>query len=1158
MVPADVTLTPGTAPTTTSGGIVMNPDGTITVAPGTPAGTYSYPYTICENLNPSNCDTATATVVVDAAPIVANDDTVTGVNGTTGAANVVNAYTSNDTLNGAGITDVSTIVGTVVTPATPINGGAVPTLDTATGNVSVPAGTPAGSYTITYQICETLNPSNCDTAVITVAVVPPAIDAVDDTPAPINGATGGTTGSVLVNDTLNGAPVVPADVTLTPGTAPTTTSGGIVMNPDGTITVAPGTPAGTYSYPYTICENLNPSNCDTATVAVVVTPPAIIATPDPVGPINGSTGNPNAGNVLTNDTINGQPVTPGNSTVTVTTPATPVTPGAPVPSVDPSTGVISVPPGTPAGEYTVTYEICDKLNPTNCATSTVTVTVVPPAIDAVDDTPAPINGATGNPNAGNVLTNDTLNGQPVTPSNVTTTVTTPATPMVPGATVPSIDPATGIISVPAGTPGADYTITYQICEKLNPTNCDTATVTVKVEFSQPKAIDDAAQGEAGKPLTIAILANDDGNGASLDPTTVRIVGAAGDGKSLTVPGEGTWTVNANGTLTFTPEVGFAGEATPIQYSVKNIYGTESNAANVNVTILSDTQIRMTKTASPRDVKVGDLVRYTVVAENVGKTDVKDGLIIDTPPAGFTLVDGSIQVADDDAQGRVVGTSPIQIDRIDIKVGGRATITYLLRVGAGVRGGTHSNSAMMKDDGKTVSNTATADVQLVSDPMADTTLILGTVFDDRDGDGYQDSAELSEVRVQGGFAPSAYIANSTTVDRGAGPQPEPDASSPMLHGIKVGNMTARQSDADPIKKHQVMIRQRLSALDFTNDFVLTNAQGVTVRMAADGSTSTTKSGDASKGTTAAAPMVARSVAKIDGGYEVTYTISNVGVDERGIPGVRIASVEGLIMETDQYGRYHLAGTEGGPWERGRNFILKVDPSTLPRGAEFTTDNPLVRRITPGLPTRFDFGVKMPKAAIEGGKKDVEIELGTVIFQPGSSTVEAKYDNVIGQIAAKVDQYRGGDLLIAANGESDSLAVARANAVDQAVRAKVSAESAANLKVSVRTDVADPHSLVVATNAQGLLMGTVLFDTDKSNIRPEFESMLDQVAHRLEEMNGGVIALVGHTDQRASHAYNTALGLRRSTAVYEALKKRLSPELLKRVKVDTSSDTSAPAR
>ena len=38
---------------------------------------------------------------------------------------------------------------------------------------------------------------------------------------------------------------------------------------------------------------------------------------------------------------------------------------------------------------------------------------------------------------------------------------------------------------------------------------------------------------------------------------------------------------------------------------------------------------------------------------------------------------------------------------------RAMITYLLRVGAGVRAGIHTNTAVVEDNGDVVSNTATA-------------------------------------------------------------------------------------------------------------------------------------------------------------------------------------------------------------------------------------------------------------------------------------------------------------------------------------------------------------------------------------------------------------------------------------------------------------------
>ena len=569
------------------------------------------------------------------------------------------------------------------------------------------------------------------------------------------------------------------------------------------------------------------------------------------------------------------------------------------------------------------------------------------------------------------------------------------------------------------------------------------------------------------------------------------------------------------------------------------------------------QIRLSKTAGSREVRIGDLVRYTLTVENVGRVDLVNGSVVDTPAAGFSYVEGSLLANDADAMATVSGGNPLRFSGVDVAAGETATLVYVMRVGAGVRPGTHVNQAQVRsatDD--PVSNVATAEVMLTADPLLDDSLVFGTVFNDRDGDGWQDSAALSGVKVQGGFAPTAYIANSTTVDRGAGPQPEPDASSPLLHGIAVGAISGRQSVADPVQDHEVVIRQRLNELSFTDDFVLTSNQGVTVRMDAAGNTRVEQSGEAAKGLTAATPTVERRVAQSEGGYVVDYVIRNTGIDERGIPGVRIASVEGLLIETDQYGRYHLAGVSGGPWERGRNFILKVDPSTLPAGAQFTTDNPLLRRVTPGVPVRFDWGVKLPEQVIEGGTEQVELEMGEVFFAPGSAEVREKYLPVIEAMAAKVRQYQGGDVVIQANGDSQGLAFERANAVKAALLDKLDAASAKGLVVSARGSVDDPSSMIVGVDEGGALLGTVLFDTDKSNIRPEFAPLLDKVAAALEKMGGGSIAIVGHTDVRASHAYNVALGMRRAKAVYEALAQRLSPQVRANVRVEASNDPTAP--
>ncbi len=78
------------------------------------------------------------------------------------------------------------------------------------------------------------------------------------------------------------------------------------------------------------------------------------------------------------------------------------------------------------------------------------------------------------------------------------------------------------------------------------------------------------------------------------------------------------------------------------------------------------------------------------------------------------------------------------------------------------------------------------------------------------------------------------------------------------------------------------------------------------------------------------------------------------DENGISGVRVAMATGAVVETDGYGRYRFEAIDPGIFARGRNLIVKVDQTSLPSGFEMTTQNPLVKRVTPGLPIQFNFG------------------------------------------------------------------------------------------------------------------------------------------------------------------------------------------------------------
>ncbi len=149
------------------------------------------------------------------------------------------------------------------------------------GTVTLAPNTPAGTYTIEYTICyeeadiPTRGAIYCDTATVTVVVEPAIIEAVNDdfSGNPIDGDTGGIVAdaNVLNNDTLNGTPLNPDDITLT-----SEPNGPLSINTDGTVEVASNTPEGTYSIDYTICENLNPGNCDSATVIVAVVPVPIL------------------------------------------------------------------------------------------------------------------------------------------------------------------------------------------------------------------------------------------------------------------------------------------------------------------------------------------------------------------------------------------------------------------------------------------------------------------------------------------------------------------------------------------------------------------------------------------------------------------------------------------------------------------------------------------------------------------------------------------------------------------------------------------------------------------------------------------------------------------------------------------------------------------
>ncbi|MGY6742364.1 MAG: DUF7507 domain-containing protein, partial [Cecembia sp.] len=295
--------------------------------------------------------------------LIANDDTAGPINGLTGGEAGINVL-DNDTLNGNPVDTADVTI-------TPNTEG--PLTVNADGTVTVSPNTPAGTYTVEYTICENLNAANCATGTITVEVSAAVLVANGDTAGPINGLTGGDAGiNVLDNDTLNGNPVDPSAVTITPNT-----EGPLTVNVDGTVTVSPNTPAGTYTVAYTVCENLNPANCSTATVTVEIAAGDLIANDIDFGSFT-TDFEGLLGNALANDLLNGQPLDPNLVDFEIID-----FDGLEGVFVNPNGELAILPFFNTPGNYVLTYRICKILNPDNCSTANIFIQIEESRVDLI-------------------------------------------------------------------------------------------------------------------------------------------------------------------------------------------------------------------------------------------------------------------------------------------------------------------------------------------------------------------------------------------------------------------------------------------------------------------------------------------------------------------------------------------------------------------------------------------------------------------------------------------------------------------------------------------------------------------------------------------------------------------------------------------------------
>ena len=481
-------------------------------------------------------------------------------------------------------------------------------------------------------------------------------------------------------------------------------------------------------------------------------------------------------------------------------------------------------------------------------------------------------------------------------------------------------------------------------------------------------------------------------------------------------------------------------------------------------LINDAQLLLSKSADKGDVSIGSLVEYTLTAENTKGVPAVDISVVDLPPSNFGLVESSIRMirvgidGEFDTQDDLVQTlipdelNPLELSNIDFAPLETIRFKYLMRVGVGAIAGAYANKASASGPGGVASNFVSSTVNVVPDPVLEQATLVGKVFNDRDSDGSQDPADATGVVLRSDH----YGWDSLSL--------------PALPG--------RDSVNDDPAKHAITVNMPVSN---NNNFLVLTQEGTRIRVDNQGTVSEAHVGDKARGFNdqdiRVCTQFVNEVPTNRNGITpknaeptdvVQIIIQNYGINEEGIPGVRLATVTGLLIETDAYGRYSIPDVDAGTLGIGQNFVVKVDPSTVPQGSLFTTENPYVLRIVNTSLNKINFGVHVPfedpykdgatracdAIAEEREHQHVEISLGAVFFDTDKHSIRTDQRGIVLDMISKLREYGGGQILIQAHTDSRgtteynlALAEKRALSVAQVLRESLGEELMRLISVEV---------------------------------------------------------------------------------------------------------------
>lgn len=309
--------------------------------------------------------------------------------------------------------------------------------------------------------------------------------------------------------------------------------------------------------------------------------------------------------------------------------------------------------------------------------------------------------------------------------------------------------------------------------------------------AQVTLIDVTGNGNGGQPGQPAIVFDADG----VTPAPSQIITGADGRFQFPLVAASTYRLAIVPPATFTfpsklpPALQPAGRVIDISGSYGGNFQVTIDGGAVQVDIPLDGPLPagafLEKTASRRQVEIGDVVDFTVTLRNTSGVLLQSVVLTDRLPAGFRYQSGTARL-NAVTINPTGGAGPVlTFDLGDLAIDGEARVTYRVQVGGTAKIGKNTNRAQvsaLQGGSATSSNEASATVDVQGGIFDGTGVLIGRVYVDRNDDGMvqEDEPGIPGVRI--------YVEDGTFAITDEDGKYSIYGLSPRMHNVKVDSST----------------------------------------------------------------------------------------------------------------------------------------------------------------------------------------------------------------------------------------------------------------------------------------------------------------------------------------------------------------------------------